>query len=110
MFLTVAGEDLTPDHLTVRIGRYIRQGTGKQGSCHAFRHSMATLMLDAGADIRHIQEMLGHAGLQTTQIYTHVSIRNLKTVHNTTHPAASNTPVRERQIGDGSGVPERDQR
>ena len=92
VFLTVAGDDLTPDHLTERVGRYIRQATGKHGSCHAFRHSMATLMLDGGADIRHIQEMLGHAGLATTEIYTHVSIRNLKAVHNATHPAANNTP------------------
>lgn len=91
VFLTVAGDDLTPDHLTERVGRYIRQGTDKRGSCHAFRHTMATLMLDGGADIRHIQEMLGHAGLQTTEIYTHVSIRNLKAVHNATHPAANNT-------------------
>jgi integrase/recombinase XerD len=92
MFLTIAGDDLTPDHLTERIGRYIRAGTGKPGSCHTFRHTMATLMLDGGADIRHIQEMLGHAGLQTTEIYTHVSLGNLKAVHAATHPAAHNTP------------------
>jgi integrase/recombinase XerD len=78
--------------LTERIGRYIRVGTGKPGSCHTLRHRMATLMLDGGADIRHIQEMLGHAGLATTEIYTHVSIRNLKAVHNATHRAANNTP------------------
>jgi integrase/recombinase XerD len=93
LFLTVEGNDLTPDHLTGRVGRYIRQGAGKAGSCHAFRHSMATLMLDGGADIRHIQEMLGHAELSTTQIYTHVSINSLKAVHNATHPAACNRPA-----------------
>ena len=65
---------------------------------------MATLMLDGGADIRHIQEMLGHAELSTTQIYTHVSLRNLKAVHAATHPAASNTPPRQRQAsGDDGG-------
>ncbi len=53
-----------------------------------FRHTMATLMLENGADIRYIQEMLGHADLQTTQIYTQVSIRALKQIHAATHPAA----------------------
>ena len=101
LFLTVAGDDLTPDHLTERVGRYIRAATGKRGSCHTFRHSMATLMLDGGADIRHIQEMLGHAELSTTQIYTHVSLRNLKAVHQATHPAANNTPPRQRQTTGG---------
>jgi integrase/recombinase XerD len=62
---------------------------GKTGSCHLFRHTMATLMLEGGADIRFIQQMLGHASLSTTEIYTHVSIRMLKQVHSTTHPAAS---------------------
>jgi integrase/recombinase XerD len=104
VFLTVSGDDLTPDHLTERVGRYIRQATGKRGSCHAFRHSMATLMLDGGADIRHIQEMLGHAGLATTEIYTHVSIRNLKAVHNATHPAANNTPRQAAGADDGYDV------
>jgi integrase/recombinase XerD len=50
---------------------------------------MATLMLEGGADIRFIQQMLGHAELSTTEIYTHVSIRMLKQVHTATHPAAA---------------------
>jgi integrase/recombinase XerD len=62
--------------------------TGKKGACHLFRHTMATLMLENGADIRHIQEMLGHAELSTTQIYTQVSIRRLKAVHAVTHPVS----------------------
>jgi integrase/recombinase XerD len=49
---------------------------------------MATLMLEGGADIRYIQAMLGHVRLDTTQIYTHVSIRMLKQIHTATHPAA----------------------
>jgi len=60
----------------------------KNGSCHLFRHTCATLMLKGGADIRYIQEMLGHVELSTTQIYTQVSIRRLKTVHSLTHPSA----------------------
>jgi integrase/recombinase XerD len=59
---------------------------GKSGSCHLFRHTMATLMLEHGADIRYIQAMLGHAELSTTQIYTQVSIRKLKEIHTATHP------------------------
>lgn len=53
-----------------------------------FRHTTATLMLENGADIRHIQEMLGHKDLGTTQIYTHVAIRKLKEVYEKTHPSA----------------------
>ena len=59
----------------------------KVGSCHLFRHSMATLMLENGADIRFIQAMLGHARIETTEIYTQVSIRKLKEIHTATHPA-----------------------
>ena len=61
---------------------------GKTGSCHLFRHTLATVMLQGGADVRYIQEMLGHERLDTTQVYTQVSIRALKAIHNATHPAA----------------------
>jgi integrase/recombinase XerD len=61
---------------------------GKRGACHLFRHTMATLMLEGGADIRFIQQMLGHAKLETTQIYTQVSIRKLQEIHRATHPTA----------------------
>jgi integrase/recombinase XerD len=61
---------------------------GKRGSCHMFRHSVATLMLEGGADIRYVQEMLGHASIETTQFYTKVSIRQLKAIHTATHPSA----------------------
>lgn len=64
---------------------------------------MATLMLEGGADIRYIQAMLGHVRLDTTQIYTHVSIRKLKQVHAATHPGArldpQNDKVRHVEIG-----------
>ena len=61
--------------------------TGKTGACHLFRHTCATLMLEGGADIRFIQQLLGHEKLETTQIYAQVSIRMLKEVHTRTHPA-----------------------
>ncbi|MBT8449688.1 MAG: tyrosine-type recombinase/integrase, partial [Gammaproteobacteria bacterium] len=57
----------------------------KVGSCHIFRHSTATHMLENGADIRVIQSMLGHSSITTTQIYTRVSIKHLKEVHENTH-------------------------
>ena len=69
---------------------YVKKaGVTKPGSCHLFRHTMATLMLENGADIRFIQEMLGHATLQATEVYTHVSIRTLKEIHSATHPGAA---------------------
>jgi integrase/recombinase XerD len=64
-------------------------GIAKRGACHLLRHTMATGMLEHGADVRVIQEILGHARLTTTQLYTRVSIRLLKAVHTATHPAAT---------------------
>jgi integrase/recombinase XerD len=88
LFLTTAGEAFTPDRLTQLVRGYVNAAdTGKNGACHLFRHTMATLMLENGADIRYIQAMLGHAELSTTQIYTQVSIRKLKEIHTATHPA-----------------------
>lgn len=70
LFLTVQGRSITPNRLTMIVREYIRAAdTGKGGSCHAFRHSLAMGMLDNGADIRHVQAQLGHADIGTTQIY-----------------------------------------
>lgn len=89
VFLTSNGVPFTPNHLSWLAGQYVKlAGIGKGGACHIFRHTMATLMLEGGADIRYIQAMLGHVRLDTTQIYTHVSIRMLKQVHTATHPTA----------------------
>jgi len=96
LFLNKHGEQLQVDYLSHLISRYIKQADiGKTGSCHLFRHAMATLMLENGADIRYIQVMLGHASLETTQIYTHLSIRKLKEVHEATHPAKNNKTKKE---------------
>lgn len=88
LFLTDSGRPVEPERLTNWISSYVTTAqTGKTGSCHLFRHTVATLMLENGADIRYIQAMLGHARLDTTQIYTQVSIQQLKAVHEATHPA-----------------------
>jgi integrase/recombinase XerD len=88
VFLSNAGEPFCLDHLSNLVRAYVDAANiGKRGACHLFRHSMATLMLENGADIRFIQQMLGHADLNSTQIYTHVSIRKLKEIHTATHPA-----------------------
>ncbi|MFC1852524.1 site-specific tyrosine recombinase XerC [candidate division CSSED10-310 bacterium] len=88
LFLTVSGRSFHPDIVTRMIRDYVKQaGIDCGGACHLFRHSMATSMLENGADIRHIQLILGHASLNTTQIYTKVSILKLKEVHSKTHPA-----------------------
>jgi integrase len=97
LFLTVDGTPFSPDRLTGLVADYVkRSGVGKPGACHLFRHTMATLMLEGGADIRFIQQMLGHADISTTQIYTEVSLRQLRAIHTATHPAAQNTPRRQR--------------
>lgn len=82
--------------------KYIKEADiGKTGTCHLLGHTMATLMLEDGEDIRFTLEMLGHAKLETTQIYTQVSIRKLQEIHAATHPSAkrgrftSNEPVTE---------------
>lgn len=89
LFLSLQGGKIADASLTSTVRDYvIRSGVGKPGACHIFRHTMATLMLEGGADVRFIQEMLGHANLQTTQIYTRVSIQKLKAIHDATHPGA----------------------
>ena len=86
LFLTLTGNPLT--HVSEIIGIYkTKANIGKKGLSHLFRHTMATLMLKNGADIRIIQQILGHAHLQTTQRYTHLCIDHLKEVHSKTHPA-----------------------
>ena len=88
LFLGRRGLRWSPSQLGETIGQYVRaSGIDKEGACHIFRHTCATLMLENGADVRFIQQLLGHSRLDSTQIYTQVSIKKLKEVHEKTHPA-----------------------
>ena len=87
LFLSGYGTRITPNYLGNWIKKLmIRCGIDKPGSCHLFRHSCATDMHRGGADIRYVQEMLGHARMETTQIYTHVHIDALREIHTRCHP------------------------
>ena len=89
LFLNRFGQRLGNNGLSSTVRGYLeRAGVTKRGACHLFRHTMATQMLENGADIRFIQEMLGHESLDTTKVYTHVSISKLKEIHTATHPTA----------------------
>ncbi len=104
LFLTSTGEAFSPNHLTHLARKYIKDAKiGKTGSCHLFRHTMATLMFEGGADVRFIQEMLGHANLKSTQIYTQVSIRKLQEIHAATHPSAKRRRYRRTDEDDEAG-------
>jgi integrase/recombinase XerD len=88
LFLTSYGEPFNPDVVSRMVSAWMKKAeTGRSGSCHLIRHSCATHMLEGGADIRFIQQLLGHEKLETTAIYTEVSIEQLKAVHARTHPA-----------------------
>jgi integrase/recombinase XerD len=94
LFVTTRGKPLHPNNVSLLVRRYLQQaGITKPGACHLLRHTAASLMLDRGADIRHLQEILGHQSLATTQIYTHVSIGKLCEVHARTHPGRGAPPA-----------------
>jgi len=87
LFISVNGRALSSGVLGQLVHSYVKSANLiGSGSCHLFRHAMATLMLEGGADIRYIQHMLGHARLSTTEIYTRVNVSHLATVHTRSHP------------------------
>jgi integrase/recombinase XerD len=111
LFLSGYGSAFSPAYLGNWVARQMKKaGIEKKGSCHLFRHSCATHMLEGGADIRYIQQMLGHARLDTTQIYTEVSIRALAEAHARSHPHGKlpgelDTPPDEGNKGGPSSPP-----
>jgi len=89
LFLTDKRVPMTPSQVTSRVGRLvIKAGLSGRGSCHRFRHTFATHLLENGCDLRLIQGMLGHAGMEMTARYAHVSIKQLCAAHGAFHPAA----------------------
>jgi integrase/recombinase XerD len=89
LFLGANGQRLAVGWLTVQVRRYIDAADlGKTGSCHLWRHTAGTLMVEHGADIRIVQELLGHRELSSTQIYTRVAPARLAAIHAATHPGA----------------------
>jgi integrase/recombinase XerD len=97
LFLSAQGTPICLAWFTAVVHDYIQAAeVGKGGSCHLFRHTTATLMLEGGADVRWVQALLGHRSLVSTQVYTQVEITKLAEIHAATHPGASNLPRSQR--------------
>jgi integrase/recombinase XerD len=79
LWLTIGGRRLSKQMIAQRITGYAEQ-TGIKATPHSFRHSCATHLLRGGASIRHVQRLLGHRGLETTEIYTHIEVQDLKRI------------------------------
>lgn len=89
VFVSRRGSRLAPRTIQAIVRRYLAQVADRPGlKTHSLRHSFATHLLDAGADLRAVQELLGHASLSTTQVYTHTSVERLKKVYQQAHPRA----------------------
>src|SRR5690606_23743644 len=89
LFISDRGRRLSTRQLQTIVGRFLAQATDDEAlSTHSLRHSFATHLLDAGADLMAVKELLGHASLSTTRIYTHTSKERLKKVYQQAHPRA----------------------
>lgn len=89
LFISLSGRRLTTRQIQQIVQKFLRQVSEETGlSTHSLRHSFATHLVDAGADLMAVKELLGHASLSTTQVYTHTSAERLKRVYQQAHPRA----------------------
>src|SRR6185312_1170894 len=88
LFVSVRGRPLHPSDVRRSLLRALDRAGIAERSPHALRHTFATHLLEGGADLRSIQDLLGHASVGTTQVYTHVSVRHLRRAHASAHPRA----------------------
>jgi len=89
LFVNRSGQRLSDRSIRRKLTKYLQAaGLAADATPHVLRHSFATHMLDAGADLRSVQEMLGHESVSTTQIYTHVTTRRLQEAYRRAHPLA----------------------
>jgi integrase/recombinase XerC len=86
LFLLSNGKRMTPGMVYHIVRKYFSSGDMTRSHPHMLRHSAATHLLDHGADIRAVQEILGHSSLRTTQRYTHLTVDRLKRAYDTAHP------------------------
>lgn len=103
LFVNYRGGRLTPRSIQRMVATYVLSAGTADATPHALRHSFATHLLDSGIDLRSIQELLGHASLASTQIYTKVSLDHLMSVYDNAHPRARKRARAEHRPGDESG-------